>query len=280
MGARLSNLKPILKLAYPRATHRYNESEKISGVMQKIPFFVLGGVLLLTAATTVYAQPRGGHDGPPGGEFPRDGRGPDGNGPRRGPRAAHRLMGLWHELAAMENGKAPLSSAQAGKIVALVLPVSKKSTLSDADSKTLADKIEAVLTDAQRAQLRDQRPPRDGNGPPPRDGDGPPPRDGRGPRDGGPRGDGPPPPRDGNGPPRDGRGPRDGGPRGDGPPPRPGDANFEKTRAFMDALNPFYPPTGYASWKGLPTDFQKDVAKRYGERRALLEALSRKAKGK
>ena len=144
-----------------------------------------------------------------------------------------------------------LSKAQSAKVVALVLPVSKKPALNDAAAKTLADKIDAVLTPAQRAAIDKDRP-----------------------RGDGPRGDGPP--RDG-----EGRGPRRGpdgeGPRGDGPP-RMNREDFEKVRPFMDALNPFYPPTGYAGFKQLPADFAKDVVKRYGERRALLEKLSKRAR--
>ncbi len=77
--------------------------------------------------------------------------------------------------------------------------------------------------------------------------------------------------------PRGGRG--RGGPR-DGGPPRMNRDDFEKVRPFVDALNPFYPPTGYSQFKSLPTEFAKDVAKRYGERRALLETLSKRAQGK
>lgn len=68
-------------------------------------------------------------------------------------------------------------------------------------------------------------------------------------------------------------------PPGDGPP-RINRADFEKVRPFMDALNPFYPPTGYAGFEGLPAEFAKDIAKHYGERRALLDNLSKRAKAK
>ncbi len=258
---------------------------------QNLSRSLAGGALLLILALPVSAQPgnrgpRDGRDGPP-----RDGmRG----GPERGPRAKGELNRVWHDIADLEGTKLALSKAQSAKVIALVLPVSKQKTLSDANAQTLADKIEAVLTAAQRAQIdkehprgprggRDGRPdgpppPRDGNGRGPRP-DGPPPRydDDRGPRP-----DGPPPRYD------DGRGPRpDGpppggdwhGPRGDGPPPMDR-ADFEKVRPFMDALNPFYSPTGYAGFKNLPTDFAKDTVKRYGERRTLLETLSKRAKGK
>ena len=212
---------------------------------------------MLMLALPVVAQPPGG--GP--------GRGPNnGDGPRRGPRAKGELNRVWRDIAELEGTGLALSKAQAARVVALVLPVSKKSALSDAAAKTLADKINAVLTPAQRAAIAKDHP-RGGRG------DGPPGGPRPGDKDGGRR-DGPP--RDG-----DGRGPRpDGnGPRGDGPP-RMNRDDFEKVRPFMDALNPFYAPTGYAGFKKLPADFAKDVAKRYGERRALLEKLSKRAKTK
>ncbi len=220
---------------------------------------LLGGALLLTLTAPIMAQP--GQGGPPDGMR---------RGPQRGPRAKGELNRVWHDIADLEGSKLALNKAQAAKVVALVLPISKKPTLSDANAKTLGDKIEGVLTAAQKAQIdkdhpRGMRGGRDGrpDGPPPRDGKGgPPPRDGDG---RGPRGEGPP--RNG------GR-----GPRGDGT--RMNLEDFEKVRPFMDALNPFYPPTGYASFKSLPADFAKDVAKRYGERRTLLETLSKRAKGK
>ena len=228
-------------------------------VMQQKHFLrpLLGGTLLLILALPAFAQPRGGG--------PRDGMRDGMRGvPERGPRAKGELNRIWHDIAALEGSKLALSKAQAAKVVALVVPISKQQTLSDANAKTLATQIEAVLTSAQRAQLNKNRPPRGprGNRPPGGPMGGPPPRDGQG--------DG----RDFGPPPRNGR-----GPRGDGPP-RLNGADFEKVRPFMDALNPFYPPTGYAKFKSLPADFQKDVAKRYGERRALLEALSKRAKGK
>ena len=49
-------------------------------------------------------------------------------------------------------------------------------------------------------------------------------------------------------------------------------------RAFFDGLNPFYPPTGYADWKNLPSPVQQDVARRYREGRATLESLSRQSR--
>lgn len=224
---------------------------------------LLGGALLIILAVPVTAQP--GNRGPRNGDGPppRDGNRPQ-RGPRdgNGPRAKGELNRIWHDIADLEESKLALSKAQAAQVVTLVLPVSKKKTLSDADAKTLADKIEAVLTDAQRAELERGRP-RGGRGP--RDGGPPPPR-----RDGG-RPDGPPPP-----PPHDGEGR---GPRPDGPP-RMNREEFEKVRPFMDALNPFYPPTGAANFKSLPTEFAKDVVKRYSERRTLLETLSKRAKSK
>ena len=189
-------------------------------------------------ALPVVAQTGGGREG--------------GEGPRHGPRPKMELNRAWHDIADLEGSTLALSRAQSAKVVALVLPVSKKPALSDAAARTLADKIDAILTLAQRAAIDKAhlRAPR-GDGPPPRD------DEGRGPR----------------------RGPDGNGPRGDGPP-RMNREDFEKVRPFMDARNPFYPPTGYASFQKLPADFARDVAKRYGARRALLEKLSRRAKAK
>ena len=213
-------------------------------------YSLAGGALLLATVTPALAQP--GRGDPPNGMR----RGP-GFGPERGPRAKGELNRVWHDIADLEGSKFALNKAQAAKVVALVLPVSKQKTLSDANAKTLGDKIEAVLTAAQKSQIARDHPRGrrgDGEGHP----DGPPPRDGN---------DGPPRDREGN------------GPRGDGPP-RMNREDFEKVRPFMDALNPFYPPTGYAKFKSLPADFAKEMAKRYGERRTLLETLSKRAKGK
>ena len=216
---------------------------------------------MLMLSLPVVAQPGGPNGGP------RNGRGPDGrggDGPRRGPRAKMELNRTWRDIADLEGTKLALSKAQSARVVALMVPVSGKSALSDADAKTLADKINAVLTPAQRAAIDKDHP----RGP-----------RGNGPR-GGPRPDGQfdhrPDHRPDGPPPRDGEGR---GPRGDGPP-RMNREDFEKVRPFMDALNPFYPPTGYAGFKQLPADFAKDVAKRYGERRTLLETLSKRARAK
>ena len=217
---------------------------------------LVGGALLLLLTVPALSQPPGP---------PRDGRGlRDGGpgfggpgGPRRGPRAKGELMRVWHDIAELEGSKNALSKTQSAKVVALVLPVTKKATLSDADAKTLAGKVEAVLTSAQKTAFEKDRPRSDR------------PRGARGERPPGDR-----PPGDGGGRGPGGRGP--GGPEG----PRPSREDFEKVRPFMDALNPFYAPTGYASFKSLPADFQQDVIKRYKERRALLETLSRRAKAK
>ena len=234
---------------------------------------LLGGALLLMLAVPLVASPgesgsRDGRDGPP--------RGPSFDGPpheERGPSAKGELMHVWHDIAGLEGTPNALSKAQAAQVVALVVPISKNQTLSDDAAKTLADQLDDVLTDAQRAQIDEDSPrgPRDGgprDGPPngpPDESDGPPngPPDGRG----GPP-DGPPPLRDGN----DER-----GPRGDGPPPRPSREEAEKIRAFMDALNPFYAPTAYASFKGLPDEVQQQMAERWSEDRDILENLSRRA---
>lgn len=248
-------------------------------VMKNLSFsLVAGGAVLLALTGAASAQPHGGGQ-------PRDDRGRDGmwrNGPprdgerrdgmRRGPRAKGELMRLWRGIDELEKNNAALSKAQAAKVVALVLPVSKRQNLSDAQAQTLSAQLKAILTPDQLAKLEGgrERGPR-GRGM--RGGENRPgPRGGRGPGQN-ERG-----PRDGRAPEQNGRGPRGEGFRGDGPPPRPNAAEFEKTRAFMDALNPFYPPTGYANWKSLPSPLQQGVANRWREGRALLEALSRKSK--
>ena len=250
---------------------------------------LLGGALLLITAMPVIAQPaQSAQRGPRDSDGLRRGGRDRMERGERGPRTKSGLNRIWRDIADLEGGELALSRAQSAQVVALVLPVSKQQTLSDDAAQTLTDKIEAALTPAQRAEIDDERPrgrgkrggPRADNERGPRP-DGPPPRDG-GPRDGGPRDGGP---RDGgprDGGPRDG-GPRDGGPRdgrrGDGPP-RLSAADREKVRPFMDALNPFYAPTGYATFKDLPAEFQKEVAARWGENRELLETLSKRAQSK
>lgn len=228
-----------------------------------------GGALMLMLALPVVAQPRGPRPG---------GFGPGGFGPEHGdpggfgPRPQMELNRVWHDLADLEGGNLALSKAQSAKVVALVVPVSKQSALGDAEAQRLADNIEAVLTPAQRAAI-DKDHPRGPHGDGPHGG--PHPGDGNGGRRARPDG---PSPRDGEG--RGARrGPDGNGPRGDGPP-RMNREDFEKVRPFMDALNPFYPPTGYAGFKGLAAEFATDTARRYGERRALLESLSKRAKAR
>lgn len=259
---------------------------KIEGMDKKSLKILLAGALLMASAAQIQAQPRGGFDGPPP---PRDG------GPREGrPRDEKRDLGrFWHDIGSLQTGKNALSKVQSAKIVALVLPWTKKPKMSQSDAKKLHSQLQAVLTSAQSARFpQGPPPPRGGNfdgPPPPRGGnfdDPPPPR--RGNFDGPPpprRGnfDGPPPPRDGNfdGPPT----PRRGDGRGEdgrgGPPPRMRnltDAQRTVVRAWHETAQPFYAPTGYASWKNLPSEFAQDQTRRYKENRAILEALSRKSR--
>ncbi|HEX8464259.1 MAG TPA: hypothetical protein VF627_06525 [Abditibacterium sp.] len=180
-----------------------------------------------------------------------DGRRP----PRPRPSATRRLQRLWHDLDHLQEAGQPISKAQAGKIVALVRPWTTKPTLGETNAQKLHDQIEAVLTTAQREEVGG--PPR--FGPP---GFGP---QGRGPGDDGPGGG------------RRRRRPDfEPGGAGFGP---PTEAQRTTGRAFIEALNPFYPPTGYSSWQKLPAPLQQDVARHYRENRATLEALSRQAKG-
>lgn len=236
---------------------------------------VVVSLALLGATTTIQARPEPGGRG--GGRPPFGGPGRD-KGDRRGPqnREKHHLARVWMGIGELEKGKTPLSKTQAAKIVALVLPVSKKPQLNDSDAKKLAEQIEAVLTTAQKTELRPDGPPRFG------------------PRDGEKGNDGKRPPRGeqrGNlgarrgdhnfGPPR---GDKKGEGRGDhhGPPMGFGEnlttEQREMIRDFMENHNPFYAPTGYGNWKKLPSSFQKIVAERYREGHATLESLSRKAR--
>ncbi len=168
------------------------------------------------------------------------------------------LGALWNGVWRIEGSMAPLSPAQAKRIIAVMRPWSSKNSMTDAQAKSLVSSINGVLTASQKSVVGDLN---EGPGGGPR-GRGGPPR-GDGPPHNGGRGDGPPP-RDGNGPPP----PRD----GDGPP-----GMDAASREMMAALNPFYAPTGYSTFKSLPARMQIQLLHRYQESRATLIALSRKA---
>ncbi|MDF2439200.1 MAG: hypothetical protein JWN98_184, partial [Abditibacteriota bacterium] len=205
---------------------------------------------------------------------PDDQRG--GMGPRRNIGKA-RLGVLWHGLWQLEGSAAPLSEAQAKRMVNLVRPWSNKPSMTESQAKSLTASLNAVLTASQRNVVGDLNEP----GPRGRGGFGPPPG----------RGDGPPPGHFDDGPPRNGsqgdrsrgdrpRGdrPRGDGPRGDRPRPgRPTPAQAKAMGALMERLNPFYSPTGYKEFKTMPLRMRQGLVRRYQESRATLIALSRKA---
>ncbi len=233
--------------------------------------------------------------------------------PQRG--AAMQLERLWRGIGRLERGENSLSKAQSQRVVSLVLPWSNQPQMSRDEAQTLRQKLENVLTATQKNEVRNARPspPRRGRtsgenrggdfdgpprgGGPERDFDGPPqdrirrdnemgderedmdrPR-GRRPRD--IRGENK---RGENG--GEGRGPmrERGDERGDGPG-RGGAmrglsaSEFQTVRAWIASANPFYAPTGTATWKQLPAAFQTRIARNYQENRATLEMLSRRAKG-
>ncbi len=254
--------------------------------MKKSTFIALcTGTCLLTLAPLAWSQGGGPMDGGPRGMGSPGMGGPRG---RRGMGEKGELTRLWRGIGRLGQEK-PLSKSQSKGVVALVLPWTKKPTMTQVQAKALRLKLEATLTSAQKAALADG--PR-GFGGPGGDRPGPPPGgfggDGRGDggyrggRDFGGRGDG-----RGNG---GGRG--FGGGRGDGGGRRgpgggdgrgPGGMNLSEaqrqvTRSWMETSNPFYAPTGTAGWKTLPAAFQTDVARRYKENRATLETLSRQSK--
>lgn len=269
--------------------------------MKKITLLALcAGSWVLPVVSSAVAQGRGPADdrfdgGPPRRE-PRFGDGP-GFGGRRGPggpaggKEKGELRRLWRGIDRLEESSSPLSKAQSKRVVALVLPWSKRPQMTEAEAGKLNQSLLAVLIRAQRNTLDDgprgmgRRPgppaglPREG---PPREGgrfDGPPPENG--PREREPRGGGPEDgPRRGPG----GRGQRGDGPFGGGPFGRGAggeqlsSAQRQTVRAWMQNSNPFYAPTGTATWKSLPVEFQKDVARRYGRNRATLEAISRRSR--
>lgn len=181
-----------------------------------------------------------------------------GRGPRDNGRMS--LQRAWRGVGTLSGAEA-LSTAQAKRMVALVLPWSKRPTLSQSDAQKLSAQITAVLSDAQKRRLSA---PRGGMG--------------HGPERGGDFGGG------GFGGGDFGRGPRRDDVRGEGR--RAGFGGPARDafgsgsgRAFLTTFNPFYAPTGYAAWKQLPTEQQQLLSRRYRENRATLEALSRRAKG-
>ncbi len=167
-----------------------------------------------------------------------------------------------------EKGKAKLSTAQAKKVLDLVSPWRRKSTMTDAQAKDLAKKLNAVLTSAQTKELQSLRPRRgEGRGGPGGDrrggGDGP-----RGGRDGDRRGGGP------GGPGGDRRGGGPGGPGG-----RDGDwrKGMEKAEAFFKTHNPLAAPSLNPSYKQLPSQMQEGVKRRYDANNAVFTQLGKKA---
>ena len=140
-----------------------------------------------------------------------------------------------------EKGKAKLSTAQAKKVLDLVSPWRRKSTMTDAQAKDLAKKLNAVLTSAQTKELQSLRPRRG---------------EGRG----GPGGD-----RRGGGP---------GGPGG-----RDGDwrKGMEKAEAFFKTHNPLAAPSLNPSYKQLPSQMQEGVKRRYDANNAVFTQLGKKA---
>ena len=201
--------------------------------MLKKWMFIMGcvsGLLFMSRLPQVLAQP-GRTNGRSNGTQPRRE-----NNKRQ-------LQTLWNGVWRIEGSMAPLSGAQAKRLVAAVRPWSSKNSMTEAQAKSLVSTLNGVLTSTQRSVVGDLN---EGPG-------------GGGRGMGGPRGDGPPP---------DGMG----GPRGDGPPGMDAGA-----MQMMATMNPFYAPTGYSTFKSLPQRMQTQWLHRYQESRATLIALSRKA---
>lgn len=196
--------------------------------------------LAVLVVSTVWAQP----PGRPGGM--RD-------NPKRD--ISRFIAGVGH---LERSGKAKLSSAQAKKILDLVSPWRRRTTMNEAQAKDLDKKLRAVLTTTQLKELQSLRP---GRG------------EGRGGRDGRRSGDGPRSGRDGGR--RDGDGPR-GERRGGG---SSGDwrKEMEKAQAFFKTHNPLAPPTSNPSYKQLSSRMQEGVKRRYDATNSVLSALSKKA---
>lgn len=229
-------------------------------------------VLLLSSASSVLAQGRDFDGPPPGGPAfgGRPGGGLGGPGRMRGMGGKRNVSRLWRGIGRLEKSSTPLSKAQAKRVVAVVLPLSKRSQMSNAEADKVEAQLIAILTPAQKNTLQKGRGRRGGGDRP----GGPGGRDGRGP--GGPegRGDGP------DGGRRGGRG--GGNVGGVGGPGRPGGGmsgpRMQQMRAFMENFNPFYAPTGYSQWKQLPERMQERMTDRYKDDRAILEALSKKSR--
>lgn len=147
-----------------------------------------------------------------------------------------------------KSGKAKLSTTQARKILDIVSPWRRRSTMNEAQAKDLNKKLRAVLTSTQAKELQNWRPSR-------RNGQ-------RGERRGGQgRGEG-------------NRGEGRGGNRGPG-----GDWRKEmgKAEAYFKTSNPLASPSANPSYKQLPSQMQEGVKRRYEATNAVLAALAKKA---
>lgn len=235
---------------------------KHTSILLALRFPLLVGALLIPFAGAVWAQPDapGERDSRRANRLERRAQrgGEDGAGRGRGRRASakRQLGGLWRGVQRMER-EAPLSKAQAARIVNLVRPWSTRPQMSESAATQLQTQLAAVLTPAQRELL--ERPRRGGG-------------------EGGPRGEGRK--RGARGEMGQGEGPRgERGPRGGREGAGVDPAQRQALRGFMENLNPFYAPTGYSQWKTLPQPVQERLSRRYNQGRTTFEALSRKARG-
>ncbi len=211
---------------------------------QIIKLFLIGvlGVLPVTSAWS--EQPR-----PSRGEYsPRDGmRRPNGERNHSKRQLEHFVMGVGF---LEKDGKAKLSSTQAGKIVNLISPWCNKSVMSEAQAKSLEQKLRVVLTSAQASELKKLRTTR---------------RDEN--RRGGPNGER--------------RGALGGEKRGSAPSAaqqKEFKARMEKMRAFMKTYNPFYPPTNYKTVQEMQPRMQERYKRRYSQTASLLSLLAKKSR--
>jgi hypothetical protein len=223
-----------------------------------------------------FADERLGRDRPQGGRQGGRPGGPGGmSGMRGGMRGKRELTRLWRGIDRLEHSSTPLSKGQAKKVVAVVVPWSKRPQMTEDDSKKVEAQLTAILTSDQKNALEQGRGGRDGfggpRGPRPegrdRGGDGP---------DGGP--DGRPGGRRGGGQGGFGGGRDQGGPGGGRGQGGMDPQKMQQMRSFMEKFNPFYAPTGYSQWKSLPERIQERMADRYKDDRAILEALSKKSR--